>query len=450
MVDLNLRKSWWAALHLRPSLIVFLGDMMDGGRFDMVDAEYESYYTRFKSIFSVKGDIPVYYIPGNHDVGIGGVQAGFSEKAYERYTTHFGPLSQRLEVANHTLLMINAPGLVEEDHERSTSGLSYQRWAATHPGGPIAFIQDSAAAKRQMGDTPVVLLTHIPLARPGTADCGPLRERGTIRQGTGYGYENTLSAQASQLVLESIRPAVVFSGDDHDYCEVRHPLPASDDVPLSEDSEVKEVSVKSFSMAMGVRRPGFQLLSLAPPSSVPAGTPAFADAPCILPDQLGIYLAVYVPLIVLSVLALLLAHAYRVSQAHGARGGPGLPLRTRSPTDAERLDLWAGSPPPLPPALRVYNEHDEELADDDIAYALPPPTPAIAVTQKGRRARTWVSRFRSLRRRLAYMARWGGSGTEAALRRSRAGFLRGFFEDVVGVAWVPVLLFGGIAWWISL
>lgn len=57
---------------------------------------------------------------------------------------------------------------------------------------------------------PTVLLTHIPLARPDTSYCGPLRERGTIRQGAGYGYENTLSAQASQLLLESLRPAVVF------------------------------------------------------------------------------------------------------------------------------------------------------------------------------------------------------------------------------------------------
>ena len=104
---------------------------------------------------------------------------------------------------------------------------------------------------------------------------------------------------------------------------MRHPLPASDEVPLSEDSEVKEVSVKSFSMAMGIRRPGFQLLSLAPPSAMPAGAATFADVPCFLPDQLGIYISVYVPLILLSVLALLLGHAYRVSQAHGARAADG-------------------------------------------------------------------------------------------------------------------------------
>ena len=123
--------------------------------------------------------------------------------------------------------MIDAPGLVEEDVERAHSGLSFQRWAASNRGGPIAFIEESAASQSllcviskqcivltdsagQADTMPVVLLTHIPLARPDTAPCGPLREHGTIRQGTGYGYENTLSARTSQLLLESLRPIVVF------------------------------------------------------------------------------------------------------------------------------------------------------------------------------------------------------------------------------------------------
>ena len=80
---------------------------------------------------------------------IGGVQAGFSDKAHERYVTHFGALNQRFDVAGHILVMVDAPGLVEEDHERAISGLSYQRWASTRSGGPIAFIQQSAAAKSE-------------------------------------------------------------------------------------------------------------------------------------------------------------------------------------------------------------------------------------------------------------------------------------------------------------
>jgi len=71
VVDLNLRKNWWAALLKRPDAIVFLGDMMDGGRFNMSDDEYEQYYRRFQSIFSIPSGVPTYFIPGNHDIGSG-------------------------------------------------------------------------------------------------------------------------------------------------------------------------------------------------------------------------------------------------------------------------------------------------------------------------------------------------------------------------------------------
>jgi hypothetical protein len=57
---------------------------------------------------------------------------------------------------------------------------------------------------------PVVLLTHVPLARPVDADCGPLRERGTIRAGRGLGYENTLGSEVSASVLNMLLPAIVF------------------------------------------------------------------------------------------------------------------------------------------------------------------------------------------------------------------------------------------------
>ncbi|KAF9005372.1 hypothetical protein BDZ89DRAFT_1080046 [Hymenopellis radicata] len=45
-------------------------------------------------------------------------------------------------------------------------------------------------------------------------------------------------------------------------------------------------------MAMGIHQPGFQLLSLVPPQAG-STAPTFADRPCLLPDQLSIYLSTY-------------------------------------------------------------------------------------------------------------------------------------------------------------
>lgn len=57
---------------------------------------------------------------------------------------------------------------------------------------------------------PLVLLTHIPLSRPETASCGPLRERGTIRRGVGRGYQSTLGKQTSVFLLETLQPTAIF------------------------------------------------------------------------------------------------------------------------------------------------------------------------------------------------------------------------------------------------
>ena len=88
------------------------------------------------------------------------------------------------------------------------------------------------------------------------------------------------------------------SGDDHDYCDYTHNIVSQG----GSEPRIREVTLKSFSMVMGIRRPGFQLLSLATPTG--AG-PSHADALCLLPDQLGIYLSRYLPLFICSLLALI-------------------------------------------------------------------------------------------------------------------------------------------------
>lgn len=102
-----------------------------------------------------------------------------------------------------------------------------------------------------------------------------------------------LGSETSRFLLDVIRPSVIFSGDDHDYCEHRHP------------QGIREVTLKSFSSSTGIRRPGFQLLSLIPPSEAPTtGSITHADRPCFLPDQVGVYTRVYLPVAILTILFL--------------------------------------------------------------------------------------------------------------------------------------------------
>ncbi|KAL1735503.1 Metallo-dependent phosphatase-like protein [Schizophyllum commune] len=399
IVDLNLRKNWRAAMRSRPDKIIFLGDMLDNGRMEMTDEEYSAYHRRFRRVFQGSGTTPTYYIPGNHDIGLGEPSAySRSTQADERYVAHFGEPNKIVHAGAHALVMIDAPSLVDEDRERISLGRTFDEWAFP-PNGTMAFAK---TIPRDIDDaTPRILLTHIPLHRPPKSGCGPLRERGTIRAGHGGGYENTISRDASQMLLEAIKPTYVFSGDDHDYCEYTHHYSGR---------IAQEITVKSLSMAMGVRRPGYQLLSLAPAERGADDAAAAATALCLLPDQLHIYLGVYVPLLVLSLALVGAVNAlarYRRRSPHTSdgpwRNGDALPTPAlltsgRRPTRLTRQRSFPG-PGRSPPS-----------------YAAP------------------------LKRVL-----------KTALASSRPGrqrsLVRDIFYDVRDVAILPLLLFSLITWW---
>jgi len=64
----------------------------------------------------------------------------FSPAAHSRYESHFGPLNNVVNMANHSIILIDAPGLVEEDHQRHGSGRLYAEWKPAS-GGTIDFVK---------------------------------------------------------------------------------------------------------------------------------------------------------------------------------------------------------------------------------------------------------------------------------------------------------------------
>ncbi|CAE6419461.1 unnamed protein product, partial [Rhizoctonia solani] len=383
VVDSNLRKSWRAAKRLSPDIVIFLGDMMDGGRYRMLDQEYESYYARFTDIFKASKDIQNYYLVGNHDVGLGSNKA-FSARARQRYLAHFGGATNyQVPVANHSFVFIDAPGLVEEDYVRYEQEEPFEDWAGM-PGGTIEYVN---RLTQEANPLPRILFSHIPLSRSAATDCGPLRERGSIQRGAGMGYQNLLGRHTSKYLIDSVKPLVIFSGDDHDYCEVHHP------VGEDTDQKVREVSVKSFSMAMGIRRPGFQLLSLVAPDPSSPYSRTFSDTPCHLPDQMQIYTHVYAICGVLSIIVLAYLNAKQAKSKDRPtelgllkvpQRGPGLPvlrsasLNVPSPRILRSRTVTPMGSPIIPssPVLFAATGDDE----DDISY---PPSPNTAPMTPG-------------------------------------------------------------------
>lgn len=341
-------------------------------------------------------------LPGNHDLGFG---SGVQVAVRDRFEAHFGETNNVYVIGNHTFVSLDAPSLSAYD-EFNTDYTDEKRASLSHIWKPTSDFMDrldvsgsrvaaealngfypgthsvqsyrhevtdseaslphiSTKGVQKKPQLPVILLTHVPLYRSADADCGPHRERGhSIPIALGYQYQNVITPGLSSTIAKKVSAAGeiahVFSGDDHDYCDLYHRFNIDRKAEGSEKqrvdvSSVREITLKSFSWAMGVRKPAFQLVSLWNPVDAHGKTigtplPTIQSHLCLLPDQLGIFIN-YALLLVLTVVLLLLR---------------GIVLSVRKPAsaDLEEEDEWAAeaekfalprfthsrSPSPLPQA----------------------------------------------------------------------------------------------------
>ncbi|KAK6537991.1 hypothetical protein TWF694_010884 [Orbilia ellipsospora] len=300
---------------LTPSAVLFLGDLFDGGRewntsinidapggygkgekAHMNDAYWHQEYERFQRIFpNEPGVLTIKSLPGNHDLGFG---KGIKPEVYERFRTYFGETNSVWEIGNHSFVLVDSVSL--SDDRQSAEGWRVggkaKQWLDEYGKGmhqPMPrtttprklMTQDIQLASQKdpsegqvppqqnMFDRrlPSILLTHVPLYRGPNTPCGPLRESklhgGGIPFRAGYQYSNVLSHDLSRDLLQKVSPTWVFSGDDHDYCVHQH-AGVGDPGKGQRTGRwglIKEITVKSISWCMGIRKPGILLISLYNP-----------------------------------------------------------------------------------------------------------------------------------------------------------------------------------------
>ncbi|KAJ3791050.1 hypothetical protein GGU10DRAFT_257136 [Lentinula aff. detonsa] len=310
--ELYLKRSWRVTMRMKPNTVFFLGDMLSSGKDMNSEQEFQQYFEVFRRTFPLEPNVNGYYVPGNNDVGMG-VTRPLSKHVRKSFFKLFGPFNQRVIVHNHTFILLDAPGLVDEDYTRAAQRIPYDKWSSL-PGGPVEFVKTI-----HTDNNPVVLLSHIPLWRKDTAPCGPRREKGNIRTGVGHGYQNTLQKHTTNFLIESLQPSIIFrrvisksDGDNRDYCEHLHKL-ASGRVP-EDVALVPEITVKSFSPSRHIRRPGFQLLSLISPDSTARFHQSVAHDLCLLPDQKFIHWRLYAGFAYFTMLAMALFNIQRKRQ----------------------------------------------------------------------------------------------------------------------------------------
>ena len=289
---------------------------------------------------------------------------GIQKPVRDRFQAYFGESNSVDIIGNHTFISLDTVSLSAREAKDSASNAEiwqpttsfldnaqYEKAEAidrylrhvnnitqvTHNEHDVRDILDpttsdpppSPASHHPTPDFPTVLLTHVPLYRNAGFPCGPLRERypptplppgvhtpvtpderNAIPLNADYQYQNVLDMSISHFIIDKLGSQVdyAFSGDDHDYCEVVH------QAYPSRGRGIKEITLKSISWAMGVRKPGFLLVSMWNPvdgnGKSLAGTQALIDRQtlqthlCLLPDQLAIFIR-YAKLIGISIVLLL-------------------------------------------------------------------------------------------------------------------------------------------------
>ena len=294
-------------------------------------------------------------LPGNHDLGFG---SGIQVPVRERFETFFGKGNRVDVLGNHTVVAVDTVSLSAMDQPDPATGRTQANehiWReaddflnameahrATAETRELRTLQGrtrrdsnrfqhAAVAVGPSVDRPVekmadeekpesvglptILLSHVPLYRKPATPCGPLREHyppssskatkadvevevedepNALQLSGGYQYQNVLTQTISNTLVSRIGPRLVhvYSGDDHDYCDIAH---------REFSGSPREITVKSLSWAMGVRRPGFLLTSLWNPIHPRTGEPITTTSTtttgktlqnhlCLLPDQLAVFI----------------------------------------------------------------------------------------------------------------------------------------------------------------
>ncbi|KAG0358570.1 hypothetical protein BGZ54_010361 [Gamsiella multidivaricata] len=280
---------------LRPDAVLFLGDLNDGGRNSRGEVFEKNRNRFFERVFETKStawnqrplvidpfaateerqpddsreegeesargighyhqlvDVPLdsaereamrnagrsvrLYVAGNHDVGFGDT---LIRSSMVRFKQVFGAVNYEIEVGNHSLVVLDTLSLssdIQDIREESQQFLKH--------------------IDKERPTLPRILFTHVPLFRLDTTYCGDAREtEQLILNRKGEQYQNMVNITLSREILRSIQPDMVFSGDDHDWCEIAHSL---------DGTLTPEVTLPTFSFAQGILQPGFVMLSLYNP-----------------------------------------------------------------------------------------------------------------------------------------------------------------------------------------
>lgn len=235
-------RSFQTAITLfKPNVVFILGDIFDEGQWAS-DKDYYNYVRRFESLFAVPEDTKRYVVVGNHDVGfhywiLDSINARF-ERSMNVSSVDRLDFAEGISFVRLNSMAMEGDGCnlcAEAETKIEQLGRHYE-------------------AIRNQTQKPIypILLTHFPLYRPNEEACNEIDsappEEKSIQHRTRI---DTMSPEASDYLLRTLKPRLVLNGHIHHSCVVRHTRP----------SVAEEWTVASFSWRNRAL-PSFLLLQL--------------------------------------------------------------------------------------------------------------------------------------------------------------------------------------------
>lgn len=250
---------------LEPDTTIFLGDLFDGGREWHDDEKWYDEWKRFNRIFPAYPNRKTFYnILGNHDAGW---DKTINKTIHSRFRTVFGEPNDYQKLGNHTFLFLDTIALSALNNNDSSIAAE-ARYYLNNLTYDILPALDQELIDKNQRLRPRVLLSHVPFFRdPRVEKCrGPREHTAPFPLVNGGTFQTVLFPELTNELLETLQPEIIFSGDDHDYCEINHNYsPRQPRGSHLGNMNTREITVKSFSMNMGVKYPAAQLLSLSYP-----------------------------------------------------------------------------------------------------------------------------------------------------------------------------------------
>lgn len=228
----------------KPDVIVYMGDILDEGSFTRDDL-FNQASDDFERIFKHdRANQQRVFIVGNHDAGFHN-QIKLFPYTLQRFVTRYRATTTVDLVDAQKLGAIKMVAINSMSFYNDTCNICSKSISDTN----------LVAKELERQSIRPILLTHIPLYRHNDSLCEYPRSLTEKVAKPNVEGQDVLHAQASEFILNKLKPRLVISGHTHMECSSSHEIT---DLP---NTHVNELTISSYNHKYAELKPGYLLLT---------------------------------------------------------------------------------------------------------------------------------------------------------------------------------------------